>query len=340
MEEHTHMEGSQPVEQNPPAEGQAAGDAGNGLRRRLGRGLHSLLGSQDNDIPAAAAPPEAHEIPADAATELMHIDVNLIQRNPHQPRKDFDLQALNELVESITQHGVLQPLLVRQTEGGYQLIAGERRWLAARDAGLTTVPCRVMKLEDRAVVEVAIIENLQRTDLNDLEKAQAFQEYLDTYGCTIEELAQKMGKDRSTISNALRLLELPTFVKEALRAGKISAGHARALLPLNEEADQIAMCQRIQSESLSVRNTEQAVREQLDEKQSTVPFPTAGGAGKKKAAGPKATNHILSLQDQLRDAVGCKVEIKLKSKDAGKVIIHFNSNGEFERIVQHFRKAS
>jgi len=229
-------------------------------------------------------------------------------------------------------------LLVRKMPSGtYQLIAGERRWLASRDAGLKVVPCRIMNMEEKSVSEVAIIENLQREDLNELEKAHAFQSYLDQYGCTIEELARKMGKDRSTISNSLRLLELPNFVKEALRSGKISAGHARTLLPLEEESDQIAMCQRIQSEGLSVRATEQAVREQLQEKEEAT-LPLSGGSSKKASSTTKLSNHISSLQDQLRETVGVKVEIKLKGKDAGRMIIHFNSTDEFDRIVHHLRK--
>ena len=318
-----------PIADNPGSE--QAPEAG-GFRRRLGRGLNMLLGQGEQEIPEPTPP-------TNGPGELIHLDINALQRNPFQPRKDFELQALQELTESIQQHGVLQPLLVRETPQGYQLIAGERRWLASRDAGLKTVPCRVLKIEDRVVSEVAIIENLQREDLNELEKAQAFQTYISQFGCSIEELATKMGKDRSTISNSLRLLELPNFVKDALRLGKISAGHGRALLPLEEEADQIAMCQRIQSEGLSVRSTEAAVREQLEEKQSKLPFRAGEKAAEKKAA-PGLSNHILSLQDQLRQLVGAKVEIKLKGKDAGKMIIHFNSNDEFERIVQVMKKAS
>lgn len=323
-----------PTQEAPNQEGFAGG-----IRRRLGRGLTSLLGQVDS-VPQMNY--EAAPQPISGEPELMHIEVNRIERNPYQPRKDFDLQALNDLTESITEHGVLQPLLVRKMpNGSFQLIAGERRWLASKDAGLVTVPCRVMSMEEKIVSEVAIIENLQREDLNELEKAQAFQAYLDQYGCTIEELARKMGKDRSTISNSLRLLELPNFVKEALRNGKISAGHARTLLPLEEESDQIAMCQRIQSEGLSVRATEQAVRDQLAEKEeATIPLANGAKGIKKGGAGStKISNHIASLQDQLREVVGVKVEIKLKGKDAGRMIIHFNSTDEFDRIVQHLRNA-
>ncbi len=297
-------------------------------RRRLGRGLNSLIGGGPTG--------DEHADTSEVAGEYLEMDVAALERNPHQPRKEFDPAALNELVESVGQFGVLQPLLVRYTETGYQIVAGERRWLAARQAGLKTVPCRIVELEERAVHEVAIIENLQRADLSELEKAAAFHDYIERFAGTIEDLARKLGKDRSTISNTLRLLELPEFVKQALQAGKISAGHARSLLPLEEEADQIAMCQRIQSEALNVRQTEELVRQQLQEK--IVPFQRPED---KPAAGRAAPgNHILSLQQQLRDLVGAKVEIRMKGKDAGRMIIHFSSNDEFERIVGHLRKAS
>lgn len=301
-------------------------------RRRLGRGLTSLIGGGPGDSPEAAAP-----VPPG---EYQQIGVDLLERNPFQPRKDFEATALQELVDSIVQHGVLQPLLVRKTETGFQLIAGERRLIAARKAGLAAVPCRIVEMQDRSVSEVAIIENLQRADLNDLEKAQAFHDYLERYGGTVEELAQKLGKDRSTVSNCMRLLELPEFVKVALQTGKISAGHARSLLPLAEEADQIAMCQRIQSESLSVRQTEEQVRSKLQE--GIIPFESASTAPE-QAAAPKAIphqNHISQLEEKLRNLIGAKIELRMKGKEAGRLIIHFASNDEFQRIVGHLKKAA
>jgi ParB family chromosome partitioning protein len=301
-------------------------------RRRLGRGISSLLGGLA-DGPAITAENAAVDT---AIGEFTLVDHEAIARNPYQPRKEFDEGALAEMVESIAQHGILQPLLVRPFEGGYQLIAGERRLLAARRAGLAKVPCRVVNLGDQEVCEVAIIENVQRTDLNDLEKAQAFQDYLDKFGSTIEELATKLGKNRSTVSNCLRLLELPDFVKIALQSSRISAGHARALLPLDEEADQIAMCQRIESEKLSVRQTEEAIREKLNPAE-TIPFE---GSGKPKAALAPMSNHILDLQQQLREVLGTKVDIRLKGKESGRLTVHFSSNDEFLRIVGFLRKAS
>lgn len=299
------------------------------FKSRLGRGLNSLIGGG----PSTDDP----QVPVAESGEFQQVDVEAISRNPYQPRKDFDAESLNELIESIVLHGVLQPILCRRTETGLQLIAGERRWIAAKKAGLKTVPCRIVEMEERQVCEVAIIENLQRADLNDLEKAQAFQTYLEKFQCTTEELARKLGKDRSTVSNAIRLLELPEFVKLALQCGKITAGHARALLPLESEAEQIALCQRIQSEHLNVRQIEEAVREKTQLAEADT-LPMEGGKPGKKAI--KISNHIKSLQEQLRDQLGCKVEIQMKSKDAGKLVVHFGSNDEFERIVGHLRKAS
>jgi ParB family chromosome partitioning protein len=321
-------------EHNQPANEQS-NDLPAAPRRRLGRGLSSLLGG----IADGPSIMDTNQIVDTATGEFTLIEESAIGRNPFQPRKEFDEESLAEMVESIGQHGILQPLLVRPVEGGgsYQLIAGERRLLAARKAGLAKVPCRIVDLDDKAVCEVAIIENVQRTDLNDLEKAQAFQDYLDKFGGTIEELAAKLGKNRSTVSNCLRLLELPDFVKIALLAGRISAGHARALLPLDEEADQIALCQRIESEKLSVRQTEEEIRQKL-QAADTIPF--EGGDGKPNSQGAPATNHVRELERQLRELLGTKVDIRLKGKESGRVIVHFTSNDEFERIVGFLRKAS
>jgi ParB family chromosome partitioning protein len=322
-------------DQAPPAD-QPQDQSPEGLsapRRRLGRGISSLLGG----LPHSPVLMDENRALETGSGEFLSIDEAAIARNPYQPRKEFEEAALAEMVESIAQHGILQPLLVRRFEGGYQLIAGERRLLAARKAGLAKVPCRVVDLDDKGVCEVAIIENVQRTDLGDLEKAQAFQDYLDKFGSTIEELAARLGKNRSTVSNCLRLLELPDFVKIALQNGRISAGHARALLPLDEEADQIAMCQRIESEKLSVRQTEDAIREKLQDA-DTVPF--QGGPPRGKAAATPVSNHIRDLQQQLCEILGTKVDIRLKGKESGRLIVHFSSHDEFERVVGFLRKAS
>jgi len=296
-------------------------------RRRLGRGLNALIGVGTFGDGAATG----EETQSD-------VHVELIERNPFQPRVDFDQESLNELVDSIRQHGVLQPLLVRPFGEGYQLVAGERRLIAAKKAGLEIVPCRVMQLTDRQVCEVSLEENIKRQDLNVLEKAAAFQDYLNKFQCPIEELARRLSLDRSTVSNMLRLLELPEPLKAEVRSGQLSAGHARALLSL-PESTQLELALKIHAESWSVRKVEEAVRN-LQQPSDTIPFPGPDGAPEKKSRSPQLTNHLLSLQDQLREWLGAKVEIKLKGKEAGKIVIEFGSNDDFERLLGLLRKAA
>lgn len=296
-------------------------------RRRLGRGLNALLGTASfADDPAAGEHDQSQ----------IHLD--LIERNPFQPRTEFDGDALNELVDSIRQHGVLQPLLVRPVGEGYQLIAGERRLIAAKRAGLEAVPCRVLELTDQQVFEVSLEENLKRQDLNVLEKATAFQDYLSRFHSPIEELARRLSLDRSTVSNMLRLLDLCDRVKSDLRGGKLTAGHARALLSL-PEPEQISLADKIIAESWSVRKTEDAVRA-LQPAKPTIPFPGADPAADKAAKKEALTNHLRSLQEQLQNWLGAKVEIKLKGKEAGRILIEFANNDEFERLLGQLRKVA
>ncbi|MDF1742549.1 MAG: ParB/RepB/Spo0J family partition protein [Gimesia sp.] len=305
-------------------------------RRRLGRGLNALLGRGGTDEESenqSAGTADASE--TSVPVEQDEIDVDLIERNPYQPRQDFAADSLKELEGSIRQHGVLQPLLVRPFDGAYQLIAGERRLKAAREAGLKTVPCRVLNLEERQVCEVAIEENLKRKDLSVLEKAQAFRNYLNQFDSTIEQLAQTLSLDRSTVNNMIRLLDLAEPVKQALQSEKISAGHARALLSLDQQR-QVSVCEQIQAESLSVRKTEAEVRKILKGEVDTVPFENA----RKAATAPEMTNHLLDLQQQLREILGSKVEIKLKSDHSGQILIPFDSNETFERITGVLRKTA
>ncbi|WP_145202592.1 ParB/RepB/Spo0J family partition protein [Thalassoglobus polymorphus] len=309
--------------------------------RRLGRGLSALLGS--NAPASVEKDAEAKEI-----GELSYLPINQIIRNPFQPRKQFEQESLGELAASIKEHGVIQPVIVREFEGSYQLIAGERRWQAAQKAGLTTLPCRVVDVIDKTACEYALEENLKRKDLNDLEKAQAFRDYLDQFSCSIEELAKQLSMSRSAVSNMLRLLELPDPVKNALHSERISAGHARALLALGE-ADQLALCGRIQSEKLSVRKTEAAVKELLTEnKEDAAPADATKEAETAddaetipiSQAENDRTNHVSSLEAQLRDLLGVKVDIKLKGKETGQILIPFSSNVEFERILKLVRRAA
>jgi ParB family transcriptional regulator, chromosome partitioning protein len=310
------------------------------VRRRLGRGLSALLGSADggSGLSAGTAALDSRAAVADSS----HVHVELIERNPFQPRKDFETESLDELVESIRQHGVLQPLLVRPCGAQYQLIAGERRLLAAKKAGLETVPCRVLELEDQAMCEAALEENLKRRDLNVLEKAQAFKDYMHRFSAGVDDVAKHLSMSRSSVCNFLRLLDLTDFVKEALLAERVSFGHARAILSLNHD-EQVALCERIEKESLSVRETEAAVREILKDQQEppaeTILFTGAAGAPSKPT--PAATSaHVRSLEEALGQILAVAVQIKVGGKEKGKIVIPFANNDEFERIVRHLRRAA
>lgn len=309
-------------------------------RRRLGRGLSALLGGGG---------PAYESTEATRDTELRQIAVAAISRNPYQPRKEFEPEALSELAASIREHGILQPLLVREFDGGFQLIAGERRWLAAQRVGLEAVPCCVVDVIDKTACEFALEENLKRRDLSDLEKAQAFREYLAHFECSVEELSRQLSMNRSTVSNLLRLLDLSEPVKTVLQQGKISSGHARALLPL-EEADQIALCGRIQAEALNVRQTEAEVKKLLSRAQGADEAPASESAPVAAASDgppdvlplatsdPHVTNHVRDLEGQLRDLLGAAVEIRLQSRSSGTIVIPFADNAEFERIIARLRE--
>ncbi len=320
---------------------QTIDQANGGMKRRLGRGLSALLGGgmDDSENPRPATIP-MHSASAPPAPASDEISLELIDRNPFQPRRDFDQAAIDELADSIRKHGLLQPLLVRARqdgEAGYQLIAGERRWRAAQQVGMETVPCRVIEFGDRQASEAALEENLKREDLNVLEKARAFKDYLDRFGGTIEELARQLSMSRANVSNMMRMLELPESVQKLLREDRITGGHAKAILPLSE-AQQFELAKQIELEQLSVRRTEEIVREML--KAGTMALPTDADAAASTPEKPAMSNHVLSLQQSLRDMLGAKIDIKQKKNDSGQIVIHFGSNDDFERIVGHLRKAS
>ena len=221
---------------------------------------------------------------------------------------------------------MLQPVLVRRIGTRYQLISGERRLRAAEAAGWKKIPARLKEADDRLVAELAIVENLQRKDLNPIEKALSFDRYLKEHGCTPRELGQRIKIDRSTIANLLRLLELPEEVQQAVQGGLISNGHARALLPLGDHREQIKYCEKIQSDSLSVRAVEQLVSELLGRSGDAAPRQT----GKRFQAG--RSNQVAALEQQLRHATGTKVDIKTNARGGGKITLHFKNHDEFERI--------
>lgn len=290
-------------------------------KKTLGRGLQALLGGDSNDDSNVAVAEKTSF--SDAETHSISIDE--IDANPYQPRRDFDPEEIASLAQTISVHGIIQPVVVRQVGGRYQIIAGERRLRAAQEAGLREVPVRVLEIDDQQSFEFALIENLQRKDLNAIEKAYAFQQYIGQFGATHEELAAQLGVDRSTVTNLVRLLELPESVQDAVRTGQITNGHARALLSIDDPIQQISLCKQIIEQSLSVRQTEQLVKQQKPKPEKTsAPAP----------AKPAKSNHILSLETDLRRRLGAKVEIAPKTKDSGSIIIHFETNDDFERVVE------
>ena len=312
--------------------------------RRLGRGLAALLGAPlfEEQTPSGKQvsnlPSEGKHVLAPAAGSsaddsggLLHLPVDEIQENPFQPRRDFTEAEIASLAESLKTHDMLQPLLVRRVEGRYQLISGERRLRAARLAGWKTIPARLREADDRLVAELAIVENLQRQDLNPIEKALSFKRYLDEHKCTQDDLAKRLKIDRSTIANLMRLLELPDAVLDSLRTGAITAGHARALLPLGEESSQREFCQRIVAEELSVRDVERQVSQQLESLDENAIL----SADSVRTAGKRArtkSEQVASLEQELRLALGTKIEISQTAKGRGRIVIHFDNAEEFERI--------
>ncbi len=301
--------------------------------RRLGRGLEALLGRPAEELPRAGVQLHLAETAASDGSPLK-LNVYQIEANPFQPRRDFDPAEIASLSQSIQEHGLLQPIVVRKLGERYQLIAGERRLRAAIKSGWSEVPALVREADDRQVAELAIVENLQRKDLNALEKAASFQLYLQRYGCTQEELAKRLNVDRSTVANLVRLLELPAAVQDAVRSGGISPGHARALLPLGDEREQLDFCRRIQAEQLSVRAVEEQVQETIRHSDAE-PLAIAGitaAPAKPAKAGRGSSKQVAALEQQFRAAVGSKVDIKHGAKGHGKIVIHFADHSEFERL--------
>lgn len=306
--------------------------------RRLGRGLAALLGEPIDEnptydtVPMPSVEPPKDPVPdaaaSDVPTGVVPIDLSDIDENPFQPRRDFSETEIVSLAESLKEHDMLQPVLVRPQGNRYQLISGERRLRAAIQAGWSTIPARIRDADDRLVAELAIVENLQRKDLNPIEKALSFRRYLDQHGCTQDDLAKRLKIDRSTIANLVRLLELPDEVIHAVSQGQISAGHARALLTLGEELDQIEASARIQSEGLSVRATERLVQDTIHSEDGSVSIGNSTRPTRRAAK----SEQISSLEQEFRMALGTKVDLKHSASGRGRITIHFTNHDEFERL--------
>lgn len=277
-------------------------------KRGLGRGLDALISSSE-------------QIPR-SGSHLLPVDV--ISPNPRQPRRDFDSEELSGLAESIRKHGILQPLIVTQDEigEGYTLIAGERRLQAARQAGLKTVPVIIRSVSEQQRLELALIENIQRTDLNPLEAAEAYRQLADEFNLSHDEIAARVGKSRTAVTNTLRLLKLSPTVRAALKERKISEGHARALLALASPQAQSAALDTILRRGLSVRQTEALIQQLRGEKPTHTPK-------------PPPSPEVVAIEERLRAHLGTKVSLN-KRKNGGTLVIHFYSDEELNSLLDTF----
>ncbi|WP_299411113.1 ParB/RepB/Spo0J family partition protein [uncultured Dialister sp.] len=274
-------------------------------KKKLGRGLGELLGDALDDT-----------------GRVMDISIDEISPNPWQPRRDFDEESLNALASSIRENGLIQPVVVRKKKDGtYELAAGERRWRAAKMAGLTVIPAISKEYDDRSMAEMALVENLQRKDLNPVDEGMAYRKLMDEYGLTQENISKKVGKSRPYVANMVRLLDLPEEVKDFLSKGKLTAGQARPLLGLESDAEKVQLARRIVKEGLSARKVEDIIRE---------------GKEPKKKEDPPAAAFMKAVEEKLGLSVGSKVRIRIgKGKNAhkGTISISFSNDEEFQRIA-------
>ena len=303
--------------------------------KHLGRGLASLLGPitlnaaeadqvLSNPVITANFPPDE-----ELRDSLQEISIDAISPNPHQPRTVWDQQELADLAESIKANGVVQPIIVRPAGAGFELIAGERRLRAAQLASLTTIPALVRQASDEQMLELSLIENIHRTDLNPIERAKAYQNYLNTFSLTQAEAAERLGENRSVIANYLRLLDLPDEVKQMLAEARLTMGHARAVLALPTDELRRKLANRAMAGRLSVREVERLVRKYLV------------GAGQAKTTARSKPAHILELESELSRELGTRVTIETrKNGQRGKIIIEFYSLDEFDRITERIGLAS
>lgn len=304
-------------------------------RKGLGKGIDSLIPENDAKKSTPRKKTEKKEVVKEVVKEVIKevkvpvqgdtmMKISDIEPNREQPRKNFDKDALQELADSIKQFGIIQPIVVQKKDDYYEIIAGERRWRAAKIAKLKEVPVIIKEYSDREVMEIALIENIQRKDLNPIEEALAYKSLIDEYSLKQEELAKRVSKSRTAIANSMRLLKLTEHVQNMLINNEISMGHARALLALEQEDLQTEAAKTIVSKGLSVRDTEKLVKSILNPKQVKLPIPSTESA------------IYDSIANKLREKMGTKVSINHKKNGKGKIEIEYYSQEELERLIEMF----
>ena len=295
-------------------------------KSRLGRGLSSLLNVSDTPVspepgppttPAASPPAASDVVPTDG--ELFHVELSQLTANPHQPRRTFDDDALKGLADSLKNAGLIQPIVVRRVESGYELVAGERRWRAAQMAGLTRLPALLRRVDATEQAQLALIENIHRADLNPMERAMAYRNLLELLGHTQEELALRLGEDRSTIANHLRLLDLCEPVRQRVATGTLSLGHAKLLAGVHDLLQQQQLAERVVTQQLSVRNLEQLLRSTRGARITPAPSPSA---------------HIADLEQRLSRDLQMRVQVRQAGKKGqGRLVLHYGSLDQFDDLL-------
>lgn len=288
----------------------------NEKKRGLGRGLNALINTGP-DIEVKEKSKDNND------NKEVFVNISLVEPNRNQPRKEFDKEALSELAASIKQYGILQPIMVQKNGDMYEIIAGERRWRAAKEAGLKEVPVIVRDYDKQKIMEISIIENIQRENLNPIEEAMAYQCLMEEYGLKHDELADKVSKNRSTITNSMRLLRLSENIQQMIIDGKISTGHAKVLLSVENKEEQEKIAVELISKSLSVRELEKLVKKYIKPR--------------KKKENKETIDYSLfykEYEDKLKDILGTKVQINTKDKNKGRIEIDYYSAAELERIVE------
>lgn len=293
-------------------------------KKALGKGLGALFSENDQNIlenelitnkKSSAAPED------DTENRVIYLDINKVTPNRNQPRRVFNDESIDELAESIKIHGVIQPLIVKTITNGYEIIAGERRWRASRKAGLKEVPCIIKALTDKDNLLVALIENLQREDLNPIDESSAYCSMIEDFGMTQDEISKNVGKSRPYIANSVRLQKLPDAIKDMITSGAITSGHGRALLSVADADRQLALAQNIADNQLSVRQAEQLVKELAEAENKGSERPSS-----------RSDNRFKAIESDIKDNIGAKVKINEKN-NKGTIQLSFYSRDELERLI-------